>query len=219
MTGTFKDSPNEFTATMRKLIALSSRGETEFVNSRMGHVIKAARDATPIATRGQIQQELGAELVKQRKSNKGKLKRSYRFSPTPVVYAIVNAHQRKLGRRAWPRSEIKRVAEKFIAQRLRAVGSLRAGWTRALAIFGRAIKQPFSSEGPAVKKTSRGLIAKPPVNQAEVEYRMTVDHGLGRHVDDRVVRALEIGFSKENVEMNMQLEKKMNQIIKEAGAA
>ena len=212
-------SNEEVRSTIARLIRYSSRGEAEFVNSRMLGALKVARDNTPKATRGRVQQDLGATITKQKFDKRGRVRRSYSYKPTPVVYAVVNARQRRLGLGPFTGDHMKKAAEALIARRIRAIGSLQSGWKRALGVIASAVKSFVAKDGPNVKRPSRAQPAKPGSNQASFEYRLTVDKGAGRGVDPRVIRAWESGLASELAQMNSQLEKKMNEVIKEAGAA
>jgi hypothetical protein len=216
----FSVDQTEFSDTVKRVAELSGRKLPDFVNSRLYHVAKVARDKTPVASRQSITSYLGATLTRQSQGKGGKVRRTYKYHPTQAVYAILNARRRMAGQLALDRSEMETAAKKFIASKLRAVGSLRNGWARGLGILAAAIKQPFTREGPPVKMASEASVARRGFNlSAMINYRVTVaKNGGGRGIEPRVTRALEDGFAAENREMIRHLENKVAEIAKEAGA-
>ena len=208
----------DFDRTLKELAAKTSRSLDVFMNSRMLHIAKHARVKTPIASRDKIQTDLGA-TTRSQKVVKGKIRRRYKYSPTPVVYAIINARRRKAGQPPLERGEMAKAARKLISSRLRAVGSLASGWNRAIGILASAVRTSAGSYGPKVKMQSEATIAKPGFSPTvTMTYRETVQGGGGRQVDPRVVNALDSGFNKEKGEMLNQLSKHINKVAKQSGA-
>jgi hypothetical protein len=216
----FQLDQSEFTDTLKRVADLSGRKLGDFLTSRLYHISKEARDQTPIASRTSITSYLGATLSRQKLAKNGKVRRTYAYHPTPVVYAIINARRRMAGLDPLERGQMASAAKKFIASKLRAVGSLRNGWSRGIGILAKAVREPFTKEGPPIKLPSDASPAKQGFRlSAMINYRVTVPkNGGGREVDPRVMRALESGFAKENREMIKHLDAKMNEIAKQAGA-
>ena len=218
MNEVFRVDQKEFQTTLRTLAANTSHSLDVFLNSRAFSVVKEARAQTPIADRQKIMTELGATLVSQKTDKKGRIRRKHSYKPTKVVYAILNARQRRNRMPPYPKSEIAMYAEKLIAGRLRAIGTLRSGWTRALAILAGKIFASVEGGGPRVRQPSTVVPAKPGWSPfVEIQYRETVSNGLTKQIDPRVVSALEGGFAKEQGEMLSHLEQKMQGVLKKSG--
>jgi hypothetical protein len=219
MSANFRVDISGFVEPLRKVAASSPLPLSQFITKRLYFVGKEAQRLTPIASRPKIQTDLGAELTRARVSKNGKIRRTYKYSPTPLVYALMNARRRKAGKPPIPRAEMASAAKKLIASRLRAVGSLRSGWTRGIVQLGKNVGQFLGFDGPRIKNASIGVPARPGWNpQASLEYRLTVGHGGGRSIDPRVTPALQGGFEKEKAELISKLEKEVGGLLKKAGA-
>lgn len=215
MSASVRLDQQEFQRTFQKLASLSPSELSVFTNFTLRDIAIDAKERTPIADRGKILSDLGATMTSQ-KIVKGKTRRRYKYSPTPLVYAIINARRAAAGKPAIPRDEMATAAKKMIASRLRAVGSLRSGWSRAIGILIGAFG---GSDGPRIRMTSNASPAKPGWSPtATLEYRETVDRGHGREVDGRVIAALEGAFATKQANMAKRIEDKLTGIAKRAGA-
>lgn len=214
MSASLKVDQREFNATMHKLAQFTSRDMPVFLNSRLYHVAKKARTNTPAADRQKILSDLGGTLVSEKMGKRG-MRRKYAYKPTKLVYKLVNAARIRSGLYPLFDSSIDAHARKFIAGRLRSVGTLKAGWNRALGILGAAIRQFAGKEGPNVRGNSK---AKPAVAgkypQSELEYVLRTNN----KIHPSVVRALDLAFNQERAEMLAHLDKKMNEVARKAGA-
>ncbi len=209
----------EFTETLRKAAAATSRTLGSFMNSRAYYLGKRAMDHTPIASREKISADLGAELKSEKVDKKGKLRRRYSYSPKPVVFGIINARRRKAGEAALTGQGMATAAKKLISGRLRAVGSLKSGFVRGLAKLAAAAHLSFSKSGPNVKMVGEASPAKEGFSPtASFTYRVTVGNGAGRHVDPRVESATQTAFAEDKAELIRHLESKMKDTLKKAGA-
>jgi hypothetical protein len=218
MTPTIKFNLPQFQADLQKAVAFTKRPLDKFVSSRLLHVAKTARENTPVASRSKIQSELGAAISKERVNSKGRTVRSYKYKPTPLAYALVNWRRKNANKPPIPRKAMKSAARKLITARLRAVGSLKAGWTRALGILASSVGAAIDRTGPKIKNASTAQPAKPGWRpEARMEYKLTISDGGARQIDPRVVSALEKGFAKEHGELIAHLEKRVKQSLREAG--
>jgi hypothetical protein len=200
----------EFQTKLQKCVEVSRRSPVQVINSHAYQIVKKAMDATPKASRGDIQQAMGAELVSQR-VRKGKIQRRYKYSPRPIVYALVNARQKKLHRAPFFGSAMAEAAKKFISGKLKAVGSLANGWRGALRSFARAIGQSAGAAGPKVKHPGIGKPAQPGDKiEAVFEYNLLVSRTGSKQIDPRVEKALEKAFAGEEAEMKRHLEEKLS---------
>lgn len=211
----------EFTATFRKLASGVKTDLPTFTTAQLLDIAENARDLTPVANRGAMLSYLGGTISSERVNSKGKIVRTYNYKPQPVVYAIVNARRKKAGLAPVPRGQMADEANKFIASKLRAVGSLRSGWSKAIGILSAAVKKSVSgsSGGPNVRMKSRAKPARDGWNPtATLEYRETVERDGIRFIDVRVETALNAAFQKKHGEMLRELDKQMNATARKAGA-
>lgn len=207
----------KFQEDFRRLAASTQRPLHTFTNSRLWHVAEEAKRLTPVADRAKIQSDLGATIQSERVDKKGRTRRRYKYSPTPVAYAIVNWRRRNAGLPPIPRGEMASAAKKMIAGRLRAVGSMRAGWARGMAALASAFGKSGDRSGPRIKQPSTATPARPGWKpQATIEYRLTVNDG-GKKIDPRVAVATDGGFRKEHGQILGQLEKQVKKSWREAG--
>ncbi len=219
MSSTLKIDDKEFTATLRKIVVNSSREISTVINSRAFHLGKKAMENTPIASRSKIQSDLGATVSGEKLDKKGKVRRRYSYKPTKIIYKIINSRRIKRGEKPLFNSEIDKEAKALISRRLKAVGSLKSGWLRAIGILGFASKQSFIQAGPRVKMSSQATVAKPGFSpEASLTYRVLVGEGSSKSIDPRVVSATERAFNQERQEMVLHLEKKLRETFKKSGA-
>jgi hypothetical protein len=222
MNPTFKVDMNEFQRTLKSLAATTSRSLPVFMNSRMLNVISEARRRTPVADRGKIMSDLGATLKSERTNAKGRKVRKYSYAPVPVVYKILNARRRAKGLPMLFNKDILPAAKSLIAARLRAVGSLRSGWTQAIGILAAVVNKVADKSGPRVKQPSTAKVARDGFNPtAEVTFRLTTQSSMshqGQQIDPRAEDALRAGFAREHAEMISHLEKKVREAAQKAGA-
>lgn len=208
----------KFQEDFRRVAAASSRPLDLVVNSTMWGIADEAKRRTPLADRAKIQFDLGATLQSERVNKKGKTVRRYKYNPTPVAYAIVNWRRRKAGQPPIPRGEMAAAAKKLIVGRLRAVGSLRAGWSRALGILAASFHWSVDRSGPRIKQASTATPAKPGWKpEARLEYRLVIQNG-GKQIDPRVATALDGGFQKKGREFVTKLESELKKSLRQAGA-
>lgn len=219
MSASLKVDDREFTETLRNAAAASSRDLPLFINSRALHVGKRARDHTPLGNKSKIQEDLGATVVSEKVDKKGRIRRKYSYKPVKIVYKIINARRIKRGEKPLFNTEIDSLAKTLISKRLRAVGSLKNGWSRALGMLGFAVKESIPKDGPRVKQSGYAEIAKAGFSpQAALVYRLAIGERSNQHIDPRVETATATAFTEEKAEMISHLESKMKETLKKAGA-
>ena len=196
----------DFDRTMRKYLTVSTRSLTEAINEKMFFILDRAQKETPLGDRAKIEAELGATTT-ERLGKTGKVRRKISYRPTKLVYKLVNRKTPGL-----TQTETAEAAKKLIAARLRAVGSLRAGWSAALRKFGMVTGRFGGQAGlPRVK---RGSEARPATDglkaQAEAVYNL-LQRGEGGSlgIDSRVETALSSAFASEARSMESYLERKL----------
>lgn len=196
----------DFDRTLRKYLTVSTRSLTEALNDKMFFILDRAQKETPLGDRAKIEAELGATTT-ERIGKTGKVRRKISYRPTKLVYKLVNRKTPGL-----TQTETAEAAKKLIAARLRAVGSLRAGWSAALRKFGMVTGRFGGQAGlPRVK---RGSEARPATDglkaQAEAVYNL-LQRGEGGSlgIDPRVAVALEKSFASEAQSMEGYLERKL----------
>jgi hypothetical protein len=208
----------------KRIAVASKRTIPEVINTRAYFVSKKARDLTPVGSRDAIENALGVSGYALNYTKKGdRLKKHSKGAALfsgGNIYALVNYWRKKKGGGPVSRSEMAAAAQKFLTRRLRAVGSLKNGWSGAVGKLAAAAHQTFTREGPSVKMGGRATPAKPGWDaKVEFEYREAISSGQsGRHIDVRVVSALDRAFADEQKEMVPHLEEKMTKAMKEAGA-
>ena len=201
-----------FDAALKECLLVTQRSISEVFNGKMLSILKTARDRTPMGDRSKIQQELGATSTQRVSKKTGAIKTGVRYAATETVYKILNSQGIRRSR-----VEIGIAAKKFIGQRLRAVGSLKAGWNDAIRKFQAAYGAQtgfFTSTktgGPKVKQKSIGLPAKDEFHATAVmEYRyLNQDKDGTFYLDPRVEGALQQAFHIEEASMKKHLEEKL----------
>lgn len=218
MSASLKFDQREFQTTLRRLAGMSSRALPVFLNSTAKDVAEHARAMTPAADRAKIQAELGATLISQKVDKKGRTRRRYGYSPTKLVYALVNARRRRAGNPPVVGSEMERESKKLIATRLRSIGLMKAGWNAIIGKLAFAAKAAYQRVGPNVKARGEARVARDGFNPSvEMTYKVIAD-GAGKQIDPRVIAAAGAAFAKKQGEMVRRLEDKMKETARKAGA-
>lgn len=206
MSGHMTIDSTAFNATLRKYLAVSTRSLTDAINEKMFFILDRAQKQTPIGDRSKIEAELGATTT-ERVGKSGKIRKKISYTPTKLVYKLVNRKTPGL-----TRADIEPAAKRLIAARLRAVGSLRAGWSNALRKFGQVTGRFAGSTGlPKVKRGSEARPAKDGLKaQAEAVYNLLQrSDGKTLVIDPRVESALASAFAAEAASMESYIERKL----------
>ncbi len=220
------DTP-AFTAALRQYATLTKKALPAIFNQKLFHILLHARAATPEADRSKIQATFGVtqspKVTKKGKQilRKGKIIRVTDYSEIGRnVYRILQWKLKQRGLAPHKGRVPAGEAEKFIARRLRSIGTMKSGWTAAIAKLGSVVNQHAPASGPRVKQKS---LAKPAQESwspvAEASYQLQVHKGqrsLG--IDPRVVAALQSGFSAEARSTVDHLAEKLQAIAREFSA-
>lgn len=217
MTGTADDS--DFQKYLKLQSSLTSRTQSEVLNRTGLDIANFAYKLTPVGSREKIQADLGASVVSTRVNKKGKTVRRYKYTPTPVVYLIVNGQRKRKGLPPIHRADMKVAARKLIAGRLRAINSLKSGWVGTIRDFIRVTRQgSIISDSRPVKQKGYAVPAKQAVKAvAELVYRLTIKKENRSFIDPRVETALADAFRAKTADMKGYCDRKLaEQFKKEA---
>jgi hypothetical protein len=141
----------------------------------------------------------------------GKFKQGRAVIGGPLIARIINKKRRQAGQPGLEGPEMQRAEQKFLNARLRAIGSLRAGWVAAIRKLAAAAKQAFAIERtPRVKSSGR---ARPAVEGwdpvAELEYNLAIRKKEALQIDPRVETALAAAFQTELASMETHILKRL----------
>jgi hypothetical protein len=208
---------SEFDATLARYIAAVPHALQDILNKKMLYIAAGAYRKTVKAERATIERDLQVVAYKLSKSRKtGQFKRGKSVSGGPRVAYIINALRRKKGLPGLEGKEMAKEVSRFTGKRLRAIGSLKAGWVGILKkLAAVAHGQSFIEPGPRVKQVGVARPAKDgwdPI--VEIEYGVTEKRKSEKLIDPRVVKALGDAFADESRSMEdymtEQLQKQAN---------
>ena len=205
---TLEIDQREFHAALKQYIAVTRHSIAYALNKKAFFIAREAAKDTPVATREAIQSVFNVSQT-EKVNKKGKTIRKINFSDmNSSAYALLQWHQKKKGKPPVPRSEVKKAAQRFVANRLRAVGSLKSGWKRTVLILQRAVKESWGFDSSANVK-QQGF-AKPATEGFSPDvtfgYRVTEKKKGTKRIDPRVVAALQAAFNAETANMKQYLE-------------
>lgn len=118
--------------------------------------------------------------------------------------------------KAMNRAGLDKAVRKFVASKLRAIGTLRRGWNKPMQQLWRWIsrkdKPPLGSlpTGARVKQAGEASVKDTGNPWAQMAYDMTVQSKTNPHIDPRVEQALGKAFRAEAAEMKRHIETKLN---------
>jgi hypothetical protein len=208
MTPTGRVDMSEFDATLKKYLSITPQVIPKALNNKALRVALAAYRATVRASRSAIE-ALGVTSTTVGKRGQALRRRKNTYDTTGRARAIYIAKLRREGRLSTA-ADVNKGVRKMLASRLRAVGSLAAGWIGCIRAFIRATRESADTSGPRVKQRGIGLPAKEGWNaKAELIYGLTVDSRTNPHVDPRVETALVQAFNAETADMKEYIERKI----------
>lgn len=213
---------SEFDATLARYILESPREISEIVNKKMAIIINEARSLTPIADRAEIEAEFGIQVKTRISKKTGQTRRKVIGVVAPPGVGLVIANWIRAGKPWKPgrggvgptNAQLADMARRLPTKRLRAVGSLRSGWARAIRAYLRATGEGTAPSGPRVKATGSANPAKPgwdPIAKVVFNLATQTAHDKSLHIDPRVESAISQAFEKETASMKEYIEKKMQE--------
>lgn len=206
-----------FDAALRKYVAESPSDLEDIVNTKLLYVARGALERTPKADRSSIEQALEVVGYKASVSKKtGNFKRRGAILGSgSLLYRLVNARRRRAGEKGLKGKEMAAAARKLLGARLRAIGSLKAGWIRPIQILAARVKESMGSTGGLPRVKGRGTAT--PANAswnpiAEMTYEVTERKGGGGdQIDPRVEAALQQSFDAEARSMEEYISRKVQE--------
>ncbi len=208
MTPTLHIDQSEFQRTLIEYMGRTKRTIAEVINRKAFDIVLAAFQATPRADRGAVMAAIGASLVSERVNRKGKTVRRYAYGPDRNLINLVQANRASRGQPPLTQAEALAKGK----GRLRAVGSLAAGWLIPMRKLAASFGLRSTETGPRVKQKGGATPAKSgwdPV--AEWTYTLTENKPSGQQIDPRVVTALQAGFDFATKDMQVYLARKMQE--------
>lgn len=163
---------SKFEAALRDILKYTSRETSVVINSTAIEVITTAAGLTKKADPAAIEKKLTTGVIARTHTKTGKpLKKPkiLAYKPAELVYMILNARQRKMGRPGLNNADMSREAQKLIKRRKAASGyTAYAGWQNALQAvggrgFGRQVPKyegSTAAHGYGIKATPEKLLAK-----------------------------------------------------------
>jgi hypothetical protein len=198
----------EFTAGLRKYAAQSEKALPRVMNQKMFYIGANAARLTPKTTRAQIEQEMNVVGYNLEIGKRGKaLNRRRQGGAKNAIYGgnrmfrIINARMGRANKKGLYGPAMKAAADKFLANRFRSVGTLKAGWTHALRKLGSVLGFTFQNEGASktVMGKSSAVIARDGWNPtASITYNtnsFSADHRA--YIDRRIFQALSKSYQRE----------------------
>ena len=211
----------DFNNALNAYMAVTPHALEEVINKKMLFIARGAMERTPRADRSAIEGALGVVGYKVSLSKKtGTFKRRKAIVGGSLVYRIINAAQARRHEKGLYGRAMQRAVTKFLGARLRAIGSLKAGWIHPIRIFTAIVKTAFGSAEnlPTVKGRGTGKPATAGWNPvAEMTYEITERKGgsAGDQIDPRVEAALQAAFDAEAASMREYVEEGLYTIAKQ----
>lgn len=206
----------EFQTALRNYLVICKRTVAEILNRKLFYIAKRAFAYTPRAKREAVEQILGVSGYKLSKSKKtGTLKRGAAIlSAGAPIFRIINAARGRAGEKGLYGAAMAQAARKKVTSRLRAIGSLQAGWLGPIKTLARAAKDFFSATGslPRVKGQGEAEPAKEGFSpEASLSYNLASRTSAGLYIDPRVSDALQKAFQEETRDMEAYTIRRMQQ--------
>jgi len=203
---------SEWRSALRQYLGLTDKTLPEVLNTKMFFILKRARELTPKATAEVIESALGVSGVEtrvSRKTGKVRVKRYILVTQAPRAALIVQARRRDKGLPGLYGAKMAKAVRSLINRRKAAIGSLRAGWRKALRAFGLAAKQIAPAGDPRVRHPGEARIARQSYVPEAIAYYDLQARG---RIDPRVESALASAMRDELASTREYVRKKMQEI-------
>jgi hypothetical protein len=175
----------------------------ETINKQSFYVAVEAKEKTPITSRATIERDLNITGYTLEFGKRGKILNRRRQGSsknailgTKSVYLLINWKRGKLNMKGLYGAAMRDAVPKFIASRLRSVGTLKAGWNRAISKLGNAVGFKADRKRPGESSFVRGIsqvkLAKPGWNpECRITYNVnSFDKKHTPYIDRRIGAAL-----------------------------
>lgn len=209
----------DFNDALARYMAVTPRRLEEVINKKAAFIITEARALTPIADRGAIEAAFGVSYDTHTKTGKIRKRRKILSSkPQDSRVALVLWRLRLQGKPIPSNAVLQRLAQGLPGRRLRAVGSDRQGWRRALSIMARAAGTFADTSGPRVSHPGSATPAAAgwdPIAEWQFDLA-TVPPGsaptnssASLQIDPRVEQALAQAFTHETASMEQYIREQL----------
>ncbi|HWN95009.1 MAG TPA: hypothetical protein VNT99_08250 [Methylomirabilota bacterium] len=208
----------EFTQTLRVYAVKCQRTLPEILNKKLFFIARGAQQNTPIGSRERIERSLmvtGYELRRTKSGKrlrKGKAARGGAILASPLVYKLINAARRKKGLKGLRGAAMKAAVAKFLAGRVRSIGTQKRGWNQPIGTLARAAHEAGTREpGKAIQQAKgKATPAKDGWNPvAELMFELNLDWKGKPFLDPKTVAAVAGAFRAETASMEQYLVQRM----------
>lgn len=213
---------SEFQKTLGEYVAKCPDDLERVINRKMYFILRGAWERTPEATREKIERALNVVGYKLKRSKKtGKVSRGRNIvGEASILYLIVQSRRAKAGLKGLYGKAMQKAASALAGARLRASGTAKRGWLRALLAFANRSKSSMPSDaftGRAPKGRGDGKPAEAGWNPtAEASYEVLIDRQS--RFDPRLETALQASFDAEEASMKKYLEDELGKEIEKMSA-
>lgn len=203
----------EFNTALAQYVTVTKRTLEHAINMTALFLIREAKKLAPIASRSKIETQFGAVTTQRISKKTGKVRNVVRYAgPLPVGLAIWRFRKRHPGEALPSNAELQKRARQLRGRALSAIGTLRAGWNRALRTLDAATGSFDNLAGPRVKHPSIASVAKPGWNPlAEIVYQATIRQGGNLTIEPRVEAGLAQAYVHQTASMQNYIAKRLQE--------
>lgn len=212
---------SQLSAALREYKKVSRSTLADILNRKACFILRKAIALTPRASRAAISlifNVVGSRLSRSKSTGKFK-KAGNLYGKSRLAIDIVQAKRFQKGEPPLTQTEASAEGRRLIANRLRGIGSLAAGWSRSYRTFLNATREAGATLGlPRVRRPGQARIARPTTDpEAVFEYDLvtTVHHAGGssgpREIDPRVASALQEAINIETAGMNEEIARRLQE--------
>lgn len=238
MSAGIKLNTREFTRTLAKYKAHTSRTNAEIINTKAFFIARAAVRMTKRVGRGKIAQELRRRIkVSEREVSqavrftktkgviRGKIKYKRGFAPLGAL--ILNSRRGKSGQSGYFGSAMTAALDSLITARVRAGGFIASGWLPAVKYLEQFVpakwRRGAAREDKRVKQYGSEKGAATAARQGEVVQAMIQNSAAATHATDKTgfesigTEALQSAFDSEVSSMRKHIEDKLRELARGQG--
>jgi hypothetical protein len=206
-----------FNDTLRRYVAKTKHTLPYVLNKKLLYIARGAWKQTPVADRGAILSAFNATSEQKISKKTGKMRNSNKYGYSRLAMWVAIEKLKKKGKAIPAYSEMKKLARKVVAGRLRAVHSLAAGWRKPIRTIATALSEAVGIDagGPRIHKPGW---AKPatdgwnPISKLSYEMASVKPNGAF-YIDPRLDAALDASFQREQASMEQYLKERMQKDI------
>lgn len=193
----------QFKTALKQYLEVTKKTLPDVMNQKALYIAKGAYEETPVADKSKIMKLFGVGP-----KVKG-VKTKYDYSKMNTSAENIYLWRLKQANKDIP-ADYKKRALKMVQNRIKAVGSLRSGWKKAISILAGAVNEMVVAQGPPIKTPSTAKPATPGFNPTSTfTYRTVIERGGQKIIDPRCFQALQSAFDKEAKSMTEYLARRM----------